>query len=126
MDRDILTDLATGKEFPLKPLGEVRPHCLGMLAAETSRWYKAKRPAKPQAITGLPWPGRRCCQDSVCIHYGKFALIKVCSSQGESGEAPDRVLQKLLLSDAHLSRLILDPAWANTAGWAGGRRGGPV
>ena len=36
MDRDVLTDLATGKEFPLKPLGEVRPHCLGMLAAETS------------------------------------------------------------------------------------------
>ena len=25
MDRDVLTDLATGKEYPLKPLGEVRP-----------------------------------------------------------------------------------------------------
>ena len=24
MDRDVLTDLASGKEYPLKPLGEVR------------------------------------------------------------------------------------------------------
>lgn len=36
MDRDILSDLATGKEFPLKPLGEVRPHGPGMLAAEAN------------------------------------------------------------------------------------------
>ena len=37
MDRDVLTDLATGKEFSLKPLGEVRPHWPGMLAVEASR-----------------------------------------------------------------------------------------
>ena len=28
MERDVLTDLATGKEFPLKPLGEVPPRWL--------------------------------------------------------------------------------------------------
>ena len=44
MDRDVLTDLASGKEYPLKPLGEVRnahvPDCgNNPLCGLCSAWY---------------------------------------------------------------------------------------
>ena len=60
MDRDILTDLATGKEFSLKPLGEVWPHCpQHACGGDMPPPSTVKGPAKLQTSRFWPGPGRQ-------------------------------------------------------------------